>query len=83
MDFNKLRTYILEQTFEIRIINKSINIVNYESIGHFDSNKIIVRHSDGSVIINGNNLVISKLLKDEVLITGKIKKLELRELHEK
>lgn len=83
MDFNKLRTYILEQTFEVKIINGSVNIVNYESIGHFDSNKIIVRHKDGSVIVNGDNLTVSKLLKDEVLIKGNIKNLELRNNHEK
>lgn len=83
MDFNKLRTYILEQEFEIKIIHNRIDIVNYESIGHFDSNKIIVKHKEGSVVIHGSQLVISKLLKDEVLITGEIKNVELRNHHEK
>lgn len=68
----------MENEFEIKIVKNMINIVNYESIGHFDSNKIIVRYSEGSVVINGSNLVVSKLLKDEILIAGIIKSVELR-----
>jgi len=78
MNFNKLRSYIKEDEFEIRVFQNKVNILNYESIGHFDSNKIIIRHHEGSLIINGECLVVSKLLNDEILVTGVIKAIELR-----
>ena len=64
--------------FSIRIINNKVDVINYKDIGHFDSNKVIINYSDGSVVIKGNNLVVSKLMNDEILIGGEIKGLELR-----
>lgn len=75
---NILRTYLMEDEFKVTYFKNKINIVNYESIGHFDSNKIIVRRVGGSIIINGTNLVVSKLLNDEILINGKISNIEFR-----
>lgn len=79
MAFDKLRTYIMEDEFEIKILNNRVNVINYESIGHLDSNKIIIRHKQGKIIVNGKDLVLSKLLKDELLIIGKISNIELGE----
>lgn len=75
---HKFRNYILEDELKITILENCVNIVNYQEIGHFDSNKIIVRHEKGSIIVNGEKLVVSKLMEEEVLITGKIKNIELR-----
>ena len=74
---HKFRDYILESELKITILENRVDIVNYTEIGHFDSNKIIVRHDKGNIVINGNNLVVSKLLMDEVLISGTIKNIEL------
>lgn len=73
-----LRNYILESDFKIIYLTNKLNIVNYSDISHFDNNKIIINYSDGSVLIGGNNLVVSKLLKDELLIEGSINKIEFR-----
>lgn len=75
---DKVRSYLLEDEFQVKILKNKINVVNYTSIGHFDSNKVILYHNDGTVIIVGDKLVVSKLLKDEILITGNIKNIELR-----
>ena len=75
---HKFRDYILESELKITILENRVDIVNYTEIGHFDSNKIIVIHDKGNIVINGNNLVVSKLLMDEVLISGTIKNIELR-----
>lgn len=75
---HKFRDYILDTELKIIMLENRVNIVNYQEIGHFDSHKIIVRHDQGSIIINGTNLVVSKLLSDEVLITGYIKNIEFR-----
>ena len=70
---NNLRSYILETDFKITILKNKIDIVNYIEIDHFDDTKIIVRFEDGHLIIKGENLTISKLLNDELLIIGKAK----------
>ena len=71
-----LRTYSLENEFKINILIGKIDIVNYIEIDHFDDTKVMVRYEKGLVIIKGENLTISKLLNDELLILGKIKSLE-------
>lgn len=79
MRINKLlRSYILEEEFKITILNNKINIVNYISIGSFDDTKIIINYDNGRVVIKGNSLVVSKLMNDEILISGNINFLEFR-----
>ena len=75
---DKMRSYILEDEFTVTVLKNQVDIVNYKSIGHFDMDKIIVYHEDGELVIRGSKLVVSRLLHDEVLITGVIKSLELR-----
>lgn len=73
-----IRSYILEDDLKITVINNKINIVNYKDIGHFDSNKIVVKTDNKDVIVKGNDLVVSKLMSSEILITGDFKILEFR-----
>jgi sporulation protein YqfC len=75
---NKLRNYILEDEFRINILENKINIVNFTKIGTISETSIEVYNDDSKIIISGKNLVISKLLNNEMLITGIIKSIELR-----
>lgn len=75
---HNFRSFLLEDNFEIHIYKNKINIINYTSIGHFDSNKIIIYSDSGYITIKGQDLVVAKLLSDEVLITGVITSMELR-----
>ena len=76
--FDDIKTYIKEDETKIVVINNKINIVNYNDIGHFDSNKIIVKTKDKELIIRGSDLVVSKLMNNEILITGNFNKIEFR-----
>lgn len=78
MHFNSIREYILEEKFKIIYLDKKIDIVNYTKVEHFDSNKITILYKDGSINVTGNKLVIKRLLKDELVISGLIEKIELR-----
>jgi len=73
-----IRSYILENDDKITIINNKINITNYIDIGHFDSNKIIIKLKNKDIIVKGNDLVVSKLLDSEILITGNFSNIEFR-----
>lgn len=74
----KLRTQLLEEQFKMQYQNGKLDIINYKEITHFDSNKIIVSSEEGSISISGSNLVVSRLLKDELLIEGTLEKIEFR-----
>ena len=76
--FSGLRNYILENEFKMTVLNGRVDILNYTDIDHFDDNVIMVRHKNGSVTIRGHYMIITKLLDDELLINGKIEKIELR-----
>jgi len=75
---NGIRSYVLDNETKITILNNKINIVNYKDIGHFDSNKIVVKVENGEVVVKGQNLVVSKLMNDEILITGDYNNIEFR-----
>lgn len=75
---NGIRSYILDDDLKMTIVNNKINIINYNDIGHFDSNKIIVKVNNGEVIIKGSDLVVSKLMNSEILITGNFNNIEFR-----
>lgn len=76
--FDDFRSFILEEQFSIHIYQNKINVVNYDSIGHFDSNEVRIYYSNGEVIIKGKNLVVSKLMKQEILVVGNIGTMEFR-----
>ncbi len=78
MAFKEFREYLLEEKFSMNCLNNKIEISNYEEIDHFDNNKIIIKYSDGMVLIEGKNLIISKLMKDAILIKGNINKVEFK-----
>lgn len=77
MDVRRLVDYTLEKEFKIQVFPNKVDLVNYKELGTFTNNTIKVSHEDGTVTIKGENLAISRLLKDEVLITGIIKTIEL------
>ena len=82
MQCNGIRSYILDDEFKIVVLNNRLNVVNYLEMGHFDSNKVIIRYAKSnencSLIISGKNLVVSKLKVKEVLIEGVINNIEFR-----
>lgn len=80
MDISKtVKAYILEDEFKITILENRVNIVNYTSIGHFDDEKVIVWKDNRCIVVKGQKLTISKLLHDEILITGILKEIALAE----
>lgn len=73
-----LRSYILENKFRIYIYENNIDIINYKEIEHFDDKIIIVRYEKGIMTVKGENIIITKLLDDEILINGIIRNIEFK-----
>ena len=82
MQFNGIKSYILDNEFKIIILNNKINITNYLEMGHFDNNKVIVRYlnqnKEKTLVVNGTNLIVSRLKIKEVLVEGNINNIEFR-----
>ena len=74
---NYLDRYLIDKTYTITRKNKTIHIINYQELEDFSNTKITVKHEKGKTIITGENLVVSKMTTDELLIIGKIKTVEV------
>ena len=75
MDF---RSYLFESDFNMRYINNKLDIVNYKTIDTVENNRIVIKYNEGILDITGDDLKITKLTNDEVLIKGTFKKIEFR-----
>ena len=64
--------YTNDKKFSILYKNNKLDIINYTKILDFSDTKISISYLDSKYIIIGTNLVISKMLEEEVLITGNI-----------
>jgi len=73
-----LKDYIMESEFCIHVFSDRVNVVNYTGMYGFDSDSIVVKHKNGTVLIKGDSLSLSKLLDSEILIGGNIKQIEFR-----
>ena len=69
--------YLKETKYKIIIQDNSVNILNYVEIKDFSATEIVVRNKKGFTKIKGKNLVIARMLDDEILITGHISTIEL------
>lgn len=76
--FDRLNNYINENNFKITIGINYVNVVNYTLVLDFNSNLVSIKHNNGIVDISGTNLVVNKMLKDEILVTGNIENIKLR-----
>lgn len=75
---DKINNYINENEYKIIITDDYIDIINYVEILDFNSTRICVRHNKGVTTIFGTDLVVSKMVFDEVLIMGKFNSVSLK-----
>ena len=67
---NKIDNYLNDQEYRIIIEKDYVNINNYIEILDFNSTRVSVRHDKGITSIEGTDLVVNKMVEDEMLITG-------------
>lgn len=74
---SKLDRYLENKNYEFIIKENQINIINFKEIIDFSIDKISLRCENKLIIIEGKNLIISKMLDEEVLITGTINNIRI------
>lgn len=75
---DKLDRYLNENDYKLILDNNRLNIVNYEEIIDFSLSNIKVKLKDKIVSIEGRNLVINKMVDNEILITGNISNISIK-----
>ena len=70
-----LDEYINDKKYSMIYKYEKLDIINYTEIIDFSSMKISIRYKDKIYHIEGENLVISKMMEDEILITGNISRI--------
>lgn len=75
---NRVENYLLDNEYKIIIKNNQLNVVNYDEIIDFSLVKITIRIKQKIIIIEGNNLIISKMIDDEVLVSGNISNISIK-----
>jgi len=71
---DRIKDYIDPNDLEIHIYKNGVYIVNYTLISSFNDSKIELNNK---ISIIGNKLVISRLKKDELFISGDIDEIKL------
>ncbi len=71
----KIDDYINDKVFSIIYKNNYLDIINYTKIDNFSSSNIIISYYNNKYSIEGNNLIISKMMEEELLIEGDIHKI--------
>ena len=74
----QIRNYIENKEFKIVVLNNKVNVVNYKDIIKISTQLISLDSGTNIVNIRGDNLVLGKLLDDEILIIGKISSIEVK-----
>lgn len=78
MMIKNLVKYVKDDNFQFKYVDCSINIVNYLEIKTLSDNLISLIDKKGNMLlIKGNNLILKRMVSDEVLITGNIKTIEM------
>lgn len=72
MMIDKIRDYIRDDEFRLTIFKDRLHIINYLDILTLSNKQISVDTGDNLIVIKGENLILNKLLDNEILITGKI-----------
>ncbi len=77
--FTNISTYLNKEDYRISIINSGVHILNYTKVLDITSLVCLIYINNKKIKITGEDLILSKLDKKELLIKGKIKRVEIDE----
>lgn len=73
----KVVHYIKNNDFKIIYLNNNLDVINYDKMLDVTDNIVKLIKNNHLITIHGDSLRLEKLLDKEILITGKINKIEL------
>lgn len=75
--FDYLDRYLVDKDYKITVMKNQVHIINYVEIEDFSNTRVVVRYEGGTTVIVGQELVVSKMQEEELLITGKIQSIQV------
>lgn len=73
---DNLINFLYDKNYFINIYEEYIHVFNYIELISLASNKIILKLEKFKLIINGQELFITKIIPNEILIKGSINSVE-------
>lgn len=73
-----LKNFLFDLDDFITIYDDSLHVFNYQKLNKLSDSEIILSLDKRKIIINGDNLKIKQMTKQELLINGKIMKVEFK-----
>ncbi|MEG0995125.1 MAG: YabP/YqfC family sporulation protein [Bacilli bacterium] len=73
----KLIDYIVDNEGRLTLFKNRLHVINYTKILTLEEERIAFLTNDLRYIVKGKNLVVKRLLNDEILIIGDITKIEV------
>ena len=75
--YDRLKNSFLNSDYYLSFSKDYIYILNYQEIILLTNNKIIIKLISFNIIICGDNFIIKRKSKTELLINGKFSKMEI------
>ncbi len=75
--FRNIKEYINNSELKITILEDRVNVINYDLIRDITDKQVTFTKQNRLIKIIGKDLKLNKLLDQEVLVIGKILKVEL------
>lgn len=77
LHFNEyFKNFLFDLNNFITIYENNLHVFNYSKLNKLQSDEIIITINNKIVTITGSNLKVSKMTKQELLITGEVLKVE-------
>ena len=73
----KINNYVNDTEFRLELYKDKLHINNFKKIISLEDNFISLLSNKNKIIIKGENLLLVKILDNELLINGKIKNIEV------
>lgn len=74
---DRIKKYIVDDEFRLIFFDEQVYVVNFEAILELRDENITIRNKNNLFVIKGEKLSLRRLLDREILISGKVKSIEV------
>ena len=74
---NDIKSFLYDKDYFINIYENVVYVFNYLDLLSFSDQEIDLQLEQFKIKINGNNLIIVKMMEKEILVKGNIESLKL------
>ena len=75
---NNLKDFLIDKEYYIDIFDSKLHAFNYQELLKLSSNNINLKFATFILEIDGNNLKILQMNKEEILIDGELKDMRIK-----